>query len=175
MTINLYAAACAYVEAGLSVIPVKGDGSKAPALNQWKEYQSRRPTPDELRDWFDGRTDIGVAVVCGAVSGNLTVIDFDDAATFELWSAAVEKERPGLLGTLPLARTPGGGAHVYVRGEKVVGSRKVASDPARPTKPTLVETKGCGGYVLAPGSSPACHPTGGVYTWVRSPLNDEAV
>src|SRR5688500_518178 len=53
--------------AGLSLIPIRGDGSKRPALDSWKQYQQRRPTPAELRDWFAGGQYTGVAVVGGAV------------------------------------------------------------------------------------------------------------
>jgi len=49
------------VEAGLSVFPVKLDGSKAPTggawprINgrpSWKPYQERYPTSAELKKWF---------------------------------------------------------------------------------------------------------------------------
>jgi hypothetical protein len=170
MTADLLTTARAYLRAGFSVIPIRGDGSKAPAVATWKQYQFARPTQDDLREWFDGRDDLGIGVVCGRISGNLVVIDFDLAAVWDDYAAIIETEFPGLLGRYPLARTPGGGAHLYVQGGPLVGNRKLASDPARAPKCTLIETKGVGGYVLAPGSSPRCHPTGGVYSWVRSPF-----
>src|SRR5262249_28328649 len=56
-------AARRYTEAGLHVIPIRGDGSKQPALKSWKEYQSRLATMEELDAWFDGKEDLGVAIL----------------------------------------------------------------------------------------------------------------
>jgi hypothetical protein len=169
---DLLELARAYVRAGLSVIPVKADGSKSPAVLSWKQFQARRPTDEELSRWFAGADGaVGIAVICGGVSGNLTVIDFDDAVTFDRWAVEVERDRPGWLQRFALARTPSGGAHLYFRGERVVGNRKLASDPQRPDHPTLIETRGFGGYVLAPGCPPGCHPKGAegkVYEWERT-------
>jgi hypothetical protein len=39
-------------EVGLSTIPIKTDGSKAPAIPEWKPYQQRLPDERELREWF---------------------------------------------------------------------------------------------------------------------------
>ncbi len=43
-------AAQEYTRAGLSVIPIKGDGSKEPALLTWKPYQTRTATEQELSE-----------------------------------------------------------------------------------------------------------------------------
>src|SRR5262245_21058411 len=68
--------------AGICVIPIKQDGSKAPDLAGWTVYQQRRPTRQQLEAWFgNGRT--GYAAIGGAISGNLAIIDFDEAATFD--------------------------------------------------------------------------------------------
>src|SRR5579871_1366280 len=79
-------AARRYLAAGLSVIPIRPDGTKAPALPEWKTYQQRRPTPDECTDWWDNGE--GIAVVGGKVSGNLEILDLDrpglDAEFLEL-------------------------------------------------------------------------------------------
>ena len=84
-------AAQRYLAAGLSIIPVKTDGSKAPASDvlpkefdpkdqrlkaTWKPFQSRQATEDDLQRWSSK----GIAIVCGAVSGSLEVIDNDDPA-----------------------------------------------------------------------------------------------
>jgi putative DNA primase/helicase len=73
---------CALVahKAGLCVVPPKEDGSKAP-LGEWKEYQTQRPSEFVLNGWYNnGRT--GMGIVCGAVSGDLEVLDFDDRSTY---------------------------------------------------------------------------------------------
>jgi putative DNA primase/helicase len=149
-----------YVGAGLSVIPVKGDGSKAPALSGWKPYQNRRATDEELRVWFRGGC--GVAVVGGRVSGGLEILDFDAPELFEPWVELVEEIAPDLLGRLPVVRTPSGGWHAYYRCDGVEGNQKlaqeeVAGEGGRPKRVTLIETRGEGGYVLVPPSPAACH------------------
>lgn len=160
----VFEAAWAYVQAGLSVVPVRGDGSKAPAV-AWKKYQKERPTKGVLESWFaDDR--LGVAIVCGSVSGGLEVIDFDDAELFEPWAAEVRRRAPGLLDLLPVVRTPSGGMHVYYRTKCPSGNLKLASGEDQKTR---VETRGEGGYVLAPGSPRECHPLDAVYAHVGGP------
>ena len=52
---------------GFSVIPLR-EGSKRPAV-AWREYQTRRPSEDELADWFGSGRFTNYGVVTGAVSG----------------------------------------------------------------------------------------------------------
>lgn len=61
---------------GYSIIPVNAR-SKKQALPEWKKYQERRPTKSELDSWFTSKTDRNIAIVTGAVSGNLVDIDLD--------------------------------------------------------------------------------------------------
>jgi putative DNA primase/helicase len=171
------AAAHAYVAGGLSVLPVRADGSKAPALPAWTEYQKRLPVEQELHRWFDdGR--LGIGVVAGKVSGHLEHLDFDadSDVVFPAWVELVEAEAPGLvdrLSTRTTPRTPAG-YHVSYRCPEVEipGNSKLAGRP-NPDEPgkvlCLVETRGEGGYVLVPGSPAACHPSGGCYAHHRGP------
>jgi hypothetical protein len=156
----------AYAAAGLSVLPIRADGSKAPACASWKPYQRRRATAGELASWFAGDGP-GIAIVCGAVSGNLEVLDFDDPGAFLRWEEGLEEKAPGLLRTLPQVATPGGGRHVYYRlPGPPEGNRKLLRGAGAKA---FIETRGEGGYVLAPGSPPACHPTGGLYRHIAGP------
>lgn len=159
-----------YASGGLSVIPILADGSKKPVY-AWKRFQSTPATPALLTQWFAGADNFGLAIVCGQVSGGLEVIDFDDARTFEQWRELVGQELPGLLARLPVVRTPSGGAHVYYRCAKPEPNRKLAW-PAAGDK-ALIETRGEGGYVLAPGCPPACHPSGCLYELVSGPGLDD--
>src|SRR4051812_14365496 len=96
----------AYRAAGLGVLPVRPDGSKAPALVRGHPYLRERPGDAELRRWFAaGRCGIGVP--CGAVSGGLETLDFETLAAFLGWSRRVEACRPGLVDRLCLVLTPG--------------------------------------------------------------------
>ena len=126
---------------------------------RWTLYQTAYPLPDELDDWFDDGQ-YGIGLVCGHVSGDLEVIDFEDPTLFDQWRPLVEAQAPGLLARLPVVATPRPGRHVYYRCNSVEGSRKLARTA---DGQTLIESKGEGGYVLAPGSPDACHPTGRTY------------
>jgi hypothetical protein len=88
--------ALAYCAAALSVIPIRRDGSKAPQLSTWDTFTRERPTPDELQHWFDREKSPGIAIVGGAVSGNLLIVDFEFPDFFDEWRALVEAVSPGL-------------------------------------------------------------------------------
>ncbi len=154
-----------YVAAGLSVVPVLPDGTKKPVY-AWKEYQSRLPTSAELHMWFAGEPRFGIAIICGMVSGGLEVLDFDAAEAFDEWQACLGKESPGFLDSLPQVQTPNGGRHVYFRTPAPLGNQKLARNKDGKTR---IETRGEGGYVLAPGSPPQCHPTGRTYQHIAGP------
>ena len=74
-------------KAGLTLLPVAEDGSKRPALPEWKTYQQQRPTPDEMRHWDFARR-AGFGMVAGPVSAYSETWDFDDAPTFEAFLEA---------------------------------------------------------------------------------------
>ena len=63
---------------GIAAVPVATDGSKRPGISSWKEYQSRLPNPQELMTWFAAAE--GVGVICGAVSGNLEMLELEGRA-----------------------------------------------------------------------------------------------
>ena len=63
-----------FSEAALALIPLRVDGSKAPAISGWKSYQQEPPTEEQLRTWFGGQhRNAGAALICGTVSGGLEV------------------------------------------------------------------------------------------------------
>ncbi len=131
-----------YVAAGLSAIPCR-KATKRPLLPAWKVYQHRPPDPAELRAWATLPAD-AVAIIGGPVSGGLEVLDFDAPALFAPWQAEIRATAPHLA-TLPLARTPSGGYHLYFRSPAPEGNRKLAVSAQRQT---LIETRGAGGYAL---------------------------
>jgi hypothetical protein len=156
------AVARCYVGAGLSVIPVKADGSKAPRLTGWREYSTRLPTDAELVEWF-GRLPAGVGVVPGPASGNLVVLDFEckgGVPAFAEWLAGLDPALAAYLPACPIVRTPSGGRHVWVRLAAAVPGGRLARYAKGATK---VEVRGEGHQVLAPGCPPECHRTGQTY------------
>jgi hypothetical protein len=177
------AALLAYLRAGLSVIPIRPDGSKRPLaealprvwdadqgkyVSSWTPFQERLANEDEVRGWVRLVPGLGLAVLGGKVSGGLECLDFDqDADTlFPAWCDLVRAEAPGLLVRLTVTRTPKPGYHVRYRCPEatIPGNTKLARDPGREKgAQTLIETRGEGGYALAPGCPPACHDTGRTY------------
>ena len=65
-----------YLRAGLSALPANR-AQKRPCLPRWSEFQTRLPTEPEVGHWFANKCD-AICIVCGEVSGNLEVIDFDN-------------------------------------------------------------------------------------------------
>jgi hypothetical protein len=158
-------------DAGLSIIPIRADGSKV-ATVLWKIYQSRLPTDAELTEWFR-RPAYGLAVIAGAISGGLEILDFDAADIFAPWADLLEELSPGLLQRLPVVRTPTSGRHVYYRCATIVGNQKVSQHSDAKGRPVIdIETRGEGGYVLAPECPLACHPLGKPYVLLDGDLAD---
>ena len=160
---DVLAAARCYVAAGLSVIPVRADGSKAPAMAGWRVYTDRRPEEDELVRWFEPGKTAGIGVVPGAASGNLVVLDFEskyDRAAYPEWLERLPPDLKVSLAGCPVVRTPSGGRHVWVRLPEPTPGGRYARYAKGSTK---VEVRGAGHQVLVPGCPGACHPTGLAY------------
>jgi hypothetical protein len=138
---------------GWSVFPVVG---KVPVRRcKWKRFQTEAPGKGKLRRLFARPGVTGLAVVCGRVSGDLTIRDFDRADSYLGWAEA----HPDLANTLPTVRTAQG-YHVYFRRAEV--DRTISLGDG--------ELRGEGGYCLLP---PSTHPdTGQPYTWVVPPSRD---
>ena len=67
-----------YLQAGLAVLPAD-KSRKCPVLSGWKRYQEQLPTDSEVHAWFSNHHN-ALCIVCGKVSGNLEIIDFDNQA-----------------------------------------------------------------------------------------------
>lgn len=139
-----------YLKAQLSVIPTKED--KRPALPTWTPYQSQRIKEDEVEALFSGSNVKGLAIICGAISGGLEVIDVDTKhdTTGSLWEelrALIEDNLPELYSRLVIAQTKSGGYHIYYRCSSIAGNLKLST---KKNREVLVETRGEGGYVIAP-------------------------
>lgn len=167
MSASLLETARQYLADGFSVLPIKPDGSKAPQLPAWKPFQQRRATDDQLRAWFGGAAVRGIALVHGVVSGNSEVLDFDEVGLYDRFAAlGAGHGLADLLERIPLIETPSGGRHLLFRcAEPVEGNQKLARDPAGRA---LIETRGEGGYTLAPGSPAVCHPEKREYRKLRA-------
>lgn len=129
---------------GFSIIPVGND--KKP-LVPWKQYQSKKATPEQIATWFKQFPTMNIGAVTGAISG-IVVIDV---------------EKGGSIKGLPItatAKTGGGGWHLYYKhpgGPIGNSTKKIAS---------LTDVRGDGGYVVLP---PSTHTSGGIYEWSIPP------
>lgn len=161
-----------YLAAGLSVVPIRGDGSKKPTV-AWKQYQTTAPTMSDVnRLWL--ADNIGVGIIHGKVSGSTEAIDIDNDELFRPFVMEVERSAPGLLDRLTFIKTPRPGRHIVYKCNAIEGSQVLAERPdpthENPNKrKALIETRGEGGYTLAPGSPSCCHEEGGIYEHVDGP------
>lgn len=162
---DLLETARAYVACGLSVIPVRADGSKAPKLAGWRAYSDAGASEDDLREWFSGSSSVGIGIVPGPASGRLVVLDFeckDGAPAYAEWVAKLSPALRAPLSLCPVVRTPSGGRHVWVRlPEQCAGGRYARYANGK----TKVEVRGLGHQVLAPGCPASCHASGDRYTF----------
>ena len=145
-----------YLEKGFSVIPI-AYRDKRPLI-KWKEYQSRRPSREEVEKWFKGKQKINIGIVCGRVSGNLVVLDFDNKEVFKKFLSSLPPELKDAFNFTWIIET-GRGYQVPFRLE---------DENAVPrTKPKLIEgvdIKAEGGYVVVP---PSIHPSGKQYKFIE--------
>ncbi|MEV6420614.1 hypothetical protein [Streptomyces sp. NPDC051662] len=178
-------------DAGLCVLPIKADGSKAADVRSWKPYKVTRSTEAEHDQWFgDGRRQ-GIATVYGGVSGNVEMIEFEGHAIADgVLEEVTEIMKASGLGAVWesiltgwATESPSGGRHYRARidGAQVPGNTKLASCLAREDeytpqerqrvaeKPTTriirvqIGTRGEGGYGLVEPSYGVAHPTGRPY------------
>ena len=139
-----------YETENLNVIPLI-HGDKKPA-GEWKEYQQRKITKDEINRFFrPDQKAHNIGVVCGAISDNLYVLDFDSD---ELFHKFFTKEDG-----LTVVKT-GRGYHVYFKAESPVKTLKIHDGEGR----EIATLKGEGSYVVAP---PSRHPSGCYYEFIK--------
>jgi hypothetical protein len=155
---NLLKSAKDYVSIGLSVIST--DNTKR-SIGSWKQYQYNLPTEQQLATMFAHPKVQGLAIICGAVSGNLEVIDVDCkyGVDFTKYCDKILDADPVLFSKLFIVKTKSNGYHIYFRCEFIEGNQKLAERPpndaelkANPMAKSyvLIETRGEGGYVCAP-------------------------
>lgn len=136
---DLLIAAERYLTLGFSIIPLRG---KVPTV-EWGTYQQRRPTQFEIERWRDCGLLHNIGIVCGQISGNLIVFDFDALPLYDAFTTRF----PDLAHTYTIV-TGSGGRHVYLRSDQLPPSQCLKG----------MELRGNGLQVVAP---PSVHPTTG--------------
>lgn len=168
---DIYLAALQLAKEKISVVPVAMDGSKRPGIYSWNKYQDQRPTTEELVDWFGKGTQQGVGAICGAVSGNLEMLELEGrAVAAQIHIQAKEMAENSGLGDIwqkiqdgYCEVTPSGGIHWLYRiaDSETPGNQKLARRPGENGGvDVLCETRGEGGFVILAPSGGTCHPSG---------------
>lgn len=165
----------AWQTAGVSVIPILGNATKRPAV-RWAEYQVTAPTLGQVDEWWGNGKAYGLALICGAVSGNLEMLELEGRATSSEQITEIlnrcDELRIGELWdrlTGPAGYTqhsPSGGLHIAYRitDHEVPGNTKIAGQGTGKDFLVLSETRGTGGYFIAAPSPGFCHPSGEPWT-----------
>ncbi|MGC9602247.1 MAG: bifunctional DNA primase/polymerase [Minisyncoccia bacterium] len=140
-------AALEYLQLGYPVFPVQS-GSKMPLI-KWGEFQKRKPTEQEVRQWWVRWPDASIGFATGAISG-IVVIDIEKDGSAEGFPPTVT------------VRTGGDGLHLHYKhpGLPVQNSTKKIAP--------LTDVRGDGGYALLP---PSLHKSGKRYEWIVQPTD----
>lgn len=165
-------AALEFLLAGVNVVPVREDGSKAPA-GAWKQAQTDMTTPEQLVTW--ATTAQGFGIITGKVSGNLEMLELEGRAVAAgILDEARELAHKAEIGDIwdklqstYIEMTPSGGIHWLYRVDgEVPGNTKIAQRPGANDNPECwIETRGEGGFVVVAPSGGTVHPSG--KPWVR--------
>lgn len=162
MKTNLLKSAFELRAAGFSIIAV--DEHKR-SIGEWRQHTTEVATESVLETLFNHPRAAGIAVICGAVSGNLEVIDVDvkndiTGRLFQDLISAIQRKDPKLSDNLVIAQTRSGGFHLLYRcadaGRNEILARRPTTATEREVNPkekakVLIETRANGGYaVVAP-------------------------
>lgn len=159
----------------ISVVPVRDKDSiyngklyeaKTP-YKEWKKYQYEIIDRAVLFQEMTDKDTTAIAMICGAISGNLEVIDFDvkykpgiDAVVI----SAMRELYPDIFAKLRTHRTRSGGTHLIYRiadhevpasthlAEREATPEEIAANPKGKKTRCFIETRGTGGMATAPPS-----------------------
>ncbi|MDM4019379.1 bifunctional DNA primase/polymerase [Roseiconus lacunae] len=148
---DCFEAAQFYLDLGWSIIPQR-TGEKKP-LVKWTEFQTRKPTPDELSGWWQRWPDAGIMLVLGPASGVFTIdVDGKDAH-----DVLIDKlpDRSYITCVKSGSEDP---YRYHLHFEHPVIETKARKTPWHPH----LEFRGHGGLVVLP---PSFHRSGRQYVW----------
>ena len=134
--------AASYARAGLAVLPAHPT-QKRPLVGKNQHGKNALfPTEEQVRKQCAHAE--AICILCGAVSGNVECIDFDNGGSaFAPWRDRID---PDLFARLVVERSPSGGMHVVYRCvDPIPGSQRLAPDE---NGKLLIETRGDGSVFL---------------------------
>ena len=132
-------AALKYAELGLSIIPVSKD--KIPLID-WKEFQSRKASEEEIVGWSKKFPNMNIGIVTGEISG-IVAVDIEKGGDSSGYPPTVT------------AKTGGDGRHLIYKhpGHEMPNGTRVKE---------LTDIRGDGGYIVAAPSI----SSKGAYEWL---------
>lgn len=151
-----------HITRGFSIIPVNKEKR---SIFSWKAQQTKFLTDEQLKSQFAHSSVWGIATICGAISGNLEVIDLDLDADISgvlyenFCSEIITNLGADFFASLRIVRSRSGGMHWYYYCSEIEGNQKLARRPstpdelaATPNNPVqvLIETRGEAGYIIVP-------------------------
>ncbi len=143
-----------YARLGLQSFPLR-PRDKIPAC-KWADVATSEE--NMLVGWWDIQPDANIGIACGKRSG-IVVLDVDaDHGGYESMAALIEQH--GQFPETPVAKTGGGGEHIFFAHPGI----EIRNSAGR-IGPGL-DIRGDGGYVVA---APSIHPNGIAYEWIVSP------
>lgn len=174
-----------YVEEGWSIIPIglnkTPSGRHLPKVDgkaSWLPFRDTQATQEQIAKWYE-MPGIGIGVICGRVcdgSANLLVLDIESQQAFDAVWELIKDEDPelhDLIEQCARAITPAeSGRHVYLRLDHCPPAGTVLARDA--AGGVLIETRGEGHYVCAPGTPGRCHPANKPYVWEKWLDNEDA-
>ena len=147
-----------YYKHGFSIIPLGANGNlKAPSIPKWEQYQTKRASRKEIQNWLDSGLFVGIGIICGNVSGNLAVLDFDDAGIPDEIGIDLDK----VMQNGNWVVKTGKGYHIYCRDLNTVKTRKAAI--------VSMDLKADKGYIVSP---PSKHENGNTYTFLNKKFGE---
>lgn len=151
------------IEERLSV--VLWDQDEERPYGRWTKFQKERQSYDELsKTLLTSDLNLGLAIICGEVSEFLEVIDIDEkncegiAKTY--FDLLIETDKQ-LLSKIRIHATRNGGFHLLYRCKDIAPedyrnqalAKILIDDGVKPKIHPIIETRGEGGLIYAPGST----------------------
>lgn len=159
MRVDFLSVALRYAERGWHVFPL-GANSKLPAIKGGHGVKDATTDESQIREWAKSVPHANVGLACGKPSG-LFVVDIDPRNGGER-SIAELAAKGFAFPPVPIARTGGGGKHLFFRFDPRIANSKNRLGRG-------VDVKSTGGYVVAPPSRVRqADGSVGKYEWIRA-------
>ena len=165
----IFASAQAYWSEGLNVIPVRFK-AKNPALGEWKEYQTRQSTKQEIKEWFGNGTLYNIGIVHGKMRDNFGYYGtFDIDHDVEIYER-MREEFPTLFEGRIERTGSGEGYHIpIITVEQVAwGSKTWKIGKQIGTSKRWYDSVNFRAAIRQTVVPPSVHPSGNLYEFLQS-------